>query len=253
MALGRSNDLHGTIWAGQLEGLIVGRIGSDFQTNVDYCPPAETSDLSIVKRASRTTVQAGGGRVMYALVVRNRGPADDPDVRVTDPMAAGLTLTSARSSQGSCSTANNTVSCDLGALRAGGAAVVLVTATTTGTPGCITNTARVEGKNPDPKPDNHEDSAEVCVPPPPPPSDPEQDFDLRVTKVANDRSVVVGEPVLYRVVVTNDGPAAAPDVVVADALNALVSVVDVRTTQGSCGWQARSSSVAWVRSRPARA
>jgi hypothetical protein len=46
IALGRSNDLHGTIWAGQLQGLIVGRIGSDFQTNVDYCPPVGTSDLS---------------------------------------------------------------------------------------------------------------------------------------------------------------------------------------------------------------
>jgi large repetitive protein len=169
---------------------------------------------------------------MYALVVRNRGADDDPDVRVTDPMAEGLTLTSARPSQGSCSTDNNTVSCDLGGLRAGAAAVVLVTATTTGTPGCVTNTARVEAENPDPMPDNNEDSAQVCLPPPEP--EPEQRFNLRVTKIADDRSVVVGEPVRYRVVVTNEGPAAAPDVIVEDALDAPVSVVDVRATQGSC-------------------
>jgi uncharacterized repeat protein (TIGR01451 family) len=253
IALGPRNDLHGTFWAAN-EGTIPGYITSGAGTDVDYCPPVGTSDLSIRKVRSRRNVPAGGGQVMYALVVRNHGADDDPDVRVTDPMAEGLTLDSARASQGSpCSTDNNTVSCHLGELRAGGAAVVLVTATTTDTPGCITNTARVEGDNPDPRPANNDDSARVCVlspeepeppgpeppgpEPPQPPEPPGEQFNLRVTKTADDHSVVVGEPVRYRVVVTNEGPAPAPDVILQDALNAPVSVVDVRTTQGSCGPQ----------------
>jgi uncharacterized repeat protein (TIGR01451 family) len=289
IGLGRDNDLHGTFWAGQLQGEITGHIGSDFNTNVEYCPPSvPRSDLSIVKRARPTTVPAGGGQVFYALVVRNHGPADDPDVHVTDPMAPGLTLVSARPSQGSCSTANNTVSCDLGALEAGAAALVLVRATTTGSPGCIPNTASVDGENPDPNPDDNEDSAQVCVPTPQPepptptpqpepptpspqpepsptptPQPPERQHDLRVAAVVAsapepsptptpqpeavtgryaqgrqlvgaDRRVVVGELVRYRVAVTNHGPAAAPNVIVADTLNAPVRVVSARATKGSC-------------------
>jgi hypothetical protein len=39
VALGQSNNLHGTFWAGQIAGEIVGRIGSDFNGNLEYCRP----------------------------------------------------------------------------------------------------------------------------------------------------------------------------------------------------------------------
>jgi uncharacterized repeat protein (TIGR01451 family) len=195
-------------------------------------PPRGRSDLSITKDPSRTQLPAGGGQVMYTLVVRNHGPSDNPRVEVSDPLAAGLTLASAQPSQGTCTTTNNTVSCDLGSLRSGGSAQVLVTVNVTGTPGCITNTARVRGAREDPTPDNNQDSAQVCVPvlPPPPPPP----FDLVVTKTANDRSLFIGQRVTYRVVVRNNGPGAAPDVRLTDTLNAPVTVVSARSTAGSC-------------------
>jgi uncharacterized repeat protein (TIGR01451 family) len=198
------------------------------------CPPIEgRSDLSITKDPSRTSMPAGGGQVMYTLVVRNLGPSDDPNAKVSDPLAPGLTLASAEPSQGTCSTADNQVSCELGTLRDGGSAQVLVTVNTTGTPGCITNVARVQGAREDPTPENNVDSAAVCVPPGPPPPPPPP-FDLVVSKSVNDRTALVGQRLTYRLVVRNNGPGAAPSARLTDTLNARVRVVSVRAGQGSC-------------------
>lgn len=306
--------------------------------------PRGESDLSINKLRSRATLPAGGGQVLYALVVRNRGPSDNRNVQVIDPMAPGLTLVAARPSQGSCSTDNNTVSCDLGTLRAGGVAVVGVAANTSRRSGCFTNTGGVHGGLVDPNPDNNNDSVEVCVslpplgcpdppialrppgcpaPPPPPPGCPDPPvnpappgcpsvqpppppgcpdrptdppppgcpgpppppppppgcpvppvdpappgcppppppqgcpdppvesppagcpgssprFDLRVTKRVSDRTVVAGEPVRYRIVVRNAGTAAAPNVRVADGINAPARLARrARPSAGSCGRRLR--------------
>jgi uncharacterized repeat protein (TIGR01451 family) len=153
-------------------------------------------------------------------------------------MAPGLNLATATPSQGSCSTASNTVSCDLGTLRSGGAALVLVTANAAGSPGPITNTATVSGDQKDPDPKDNTDSATVTVPPgapvtgAPPPA--LQAFDLAVDKRASARQVRLRELVTYRIVVTNKGPAAAADVVLTDAVNGPVRGVRARASQGSC-------------------
>jgi uncharacterized repeat protein (TIGR01451 family) len=200
------------------------------------CPPIEgRSGLSITKRASTAAVPAGGGQVMYTLVVRNQGPSDDKGVKVTDALAPGLTLVSAKSSQGSCSTANNAVSCDLGTLKDGGSAQVLVTVNTHATPGCITNVARVAGAQKDPSAEDNQASVEVCVPPPP--TQPPARFDLEVDKRANHDAVTIGQSLTYTIVVTNKGPDAAPDAKVTDTFNRPATLVSVTTTQGSCANQ----------------
>ena len=203
------------------------------------CPQLEhRTDLSITKSASDQELPLGGGQVMYTLVVENDGPSDATGVTVTDPMAHGLTLVSADASQGSCTTTGGRVSCSLGRLAAGGSAQVLVTATAAATAGTVTNTATVTGDRTDTDPQNNVDSATVTVPPAPqPPAEPPvapAPFDLAVSKTVNDRRVSVGQPVRYRIVVANHGPAAAPDVELTDTVNAPVSVESVKTTAGSC-------------------
>jgi uncharacterized repeat protein (TIGR01451 family) len=194
-----------------------------------YCPPTKgQSDLSLDKTVSQTQV-GPGGQVMYTLVVHNDGPSDDKSVKVVDPLAQGLSLVSAQPSQGSCSTANGQVSCDLGTLKADGSAQILVTTNVTAHDGCITNVATVSGSRSDPNPDNSKDSDKTCVQPPPDPR-----FDLAVTKKADDKSVYVGEPVKYTITVTNKGPGAAQSVDVTDTLNWPASVVSVKASQGSC-------------------
>jgi uncharacterized repeat protein (TIGR01451 family) len=192
------------------------------------CTPIEgRADLSMTKTAPATV--PAGGQVIYTLVVRNRGPSDDPDVRVSDPLAAGLTLVSADPSQGTCSAAGNAVSCDLGALRDGGSAQVLVTANTTVAGQGITNTARVEGAHEDPDPDNNQDSSTVTVDPAPPAV-----FDLVVDKQTSATRPRIGQRTTYRIVVRNNGPAPAQNATVTDTFNGRATLVSVRTPQGSC-------------------
>jgi uncharacterized repeat protein (TIGR01451 family) len=191
------------------------------------CDFERRSDLSITKTPSAARVSFGG-QVMYTLVVKNNGPSDNSNVTVTDPMAAGLSLVSAKPSQGSCATTGGQVSCDLGTLKADGSAQVLVTAQTT-TSGCITNTSKVTGDAKDPTAANNEAAAKVCADAPPPPN-----FDLVVTKTAANKSVYVGQALRYTLTVANEGPEAAPNAKVTDTLNAPASVVSVKATQGSC-------------------
>jgi uncharacterized repeat protein (TIGR01451 family) len=192
------------------------------------CTPIEgRADLSITKSAPASV--PAGGRVIYTLVVRNRGPSDDPDVTVTDPLAAGLTLVSAEPSQGACSTAGNVVSCELGALRDDGSAQVLVTASTTVAGQAIGNTAHVTGAQEDPDPGNNRSSTTVTVDPPPPAV-----FDLQVEKQASARRPRVGQRTTYRIVVRNNGPAAAQNATLSDTFNGQATLVSVRSTQGSC-------------------
>jgi uncharacterized repeat protein (TIGR01451 family) len=206
-----------------------------------YCAPIKPkADLRIKKDPSRTQV-GPGGQVMYTLVVVNDGPSDASGVKVSDPMADGLSLVSAQPSQGTCSTAGGKVSCNIGDLAAGGSAQVLVTATMTSasasptgpcgptTPNGITNTSTVSSDNEDPTPSNNTDSATVCPTP-----GPEPKFDLVVIKTASKKSVYVGQPLTYTVTVTNKGPDAAPNAKVTDTLNHPASVVSVKSTQGTC-------------------
>jgi uncharacterized repeat protein (TIGR01451 family) len=188
------------------------------------CPPVEPKvGLSMSKTPSAAQVPTGG-QVMYTLVVENKGPSDARGVKVSDALAAGLSLVAAKPSQGSCSTTGGHVECSIGSLRAGGSAQVLVTATLTATSGCVTNGSLVTSGD-----RTASATATVCVLPPP-----QATFDLSVTKKANHRTVYVGQRTTYTVVVTNKGPGAAPDVQVTDTFSIPASVSSVKPTQGTC-------------------
>ena len=58
--------------------------------------------------------------------------------------------------------------------------------------------------------------------------------DLALTKTASPNPGQVGVPLSYRLVVTNNGPAAATNVQVSDTLPSGVSFVSTSTTQGTC-------------------
>jgi uncharacterized repeat protein (TIGR01451 family) len=198
-----------------------------------FCEFERLSNLALTKTPSSASV-ASGGQVMYTLVVKNNGPSDADGVKVSDPMASGLSLVSAKPSQGSCSTAAGKVACDMGDLAVGGSAQVLVTANVTAPAGscgasAITNTGTVSSENRDPDPSDNKASASICTDPGPDPT-----FDLVVAKTAASKSVYVGQPLKYTVTVTNKGPAAAPNAKVTDTLNAPASVSSVKATQGSC-------------------
>jgi uncharacterized repeat protein (TIGR01451 family) len=180
------------------------------------------TDLSISKSDSPDPVMASD-LLTYTLVVVNEGPAPASNVALIDALPSGVTFVSAETTKGLC---NGGVTCLLGDMAVGEAVTVtVVVQVDSSQSGNMINRARVSSANPDLDPDNNEDSAitEVIV-----------EADLSITKVADPEVATPGGRLRYEIVVTNDGPADAEDVVVFDALPDDLENVTLWSSQGYC-------------------
>jgi uncharacterized repeat protein (TIGR01451 family) len=191
-------------------------------------PPDPEADLSIDKTPSVQAVHVGQ-QMFYTLVVRNDGPSDARNVVVGDDAATGLTLVSAKASQGTCAVAGGTVTCKLGTLGADGAAQVLVSARADAV-GTLLDEATVGSDTKDPDPEDNDDEVKVPSSPAPVP-DP---ADLEVVKTADHATVTGAGAITYTLVVTNRGPGASPGTTVTDTPSLPVKVSSIRTTAGTC-------------------
>lgn len=133
------------------------------------------SDLSITKTAP---AQAEVGETLtYTLTVTNNGPQNSQvyegrGVKLTDLLPEGVSLLSATPSQGTC---DDTIACDLGAIKYLRSATVEVQVKVEQA-GTITNTAAVSPERPgDPNLGNNTASAETFVTAPQPPEPPKKD------------------------------------------------------------------------------
>ncbi len=111
------------------------------------------ADLALTARGT-PAIGAIGKRTTYSLSVNNLGPAGALDVVVTDTLPANVTVGSIFTSQGACSVAGGTVTCNVGALAAGGTASITIFVTPTAS-GVLTNTAAVTATGPDANPANN--------------------------------------------------------------------------------------------------
>jgi large repetitive protein len=186
------------------------------------------ADLSITKTMG--TAQAGKP-LTYTLAVTNHGPSAASAVTVKDTLPAGTSFKSAAPSQGSCAAAGQVVTCQLGALAAGGSAQVSITVEVAASvTGSLRNVATVEGPEPDPDKSNNESAVEGPVGP----ADP-TDPNLRVVKTVDTSSPEVGVPFDYHVAITNLSGAEAKNVKVTDTLNGPVKVLSIEAESGHCG------------------
>jgi uncharacterized repeat protein (TIGR01451 family) len=131
-------------------------------------------DLSVTERVDRATARVGD-RLTYTVEVRNAGPDSATGVTLSDPLPAGLALASASGPAGACSGAPQ-LTCALGALGAGEAAVVTVIARATQT-GEVANVVTASSAGTDLDPSNDQATATTRVdpavaPPPAPPAPP---------------------------------------------------------------------------------
>ncbi len=116
-------------------------------------PPA---DLALAKRADKTEVESGEN-LTYGIGVINFGPNTATGVVVTDQLPSGTSFVSATPTQGTCTFAGGTVTCNLGNLEKftfanpKAAAVKIVVQVTAPEGSVITNTATVSADNPDPR------------------------------------------------------------------------------------------------------
>ena len=181
------------------------------------------ADLAVTKSDSPDPVLAGA-TLTYTLAVTNNGPADAPNVVLTDTLPANVTVSLI---QGNCSPASGTVTCALGTIVSGASSTVAIIVTPSGAAGgtIITNTASVSSGLTDPISSNNSVSQSTTV---------NAQADLQVTKTDAPDPVPVGESLVYSFVVTNNGPSSAKAVELTDTLPANVTFESATASQGSC-------------------
>ncbi|MBS1789327.1 MAG: DUF11 domain-containing protein [Acidobacteria bacterium] len=158
---------------------------SNNQTSVTSTP-VPTSDLTISKTASATTIRAGD-EVTYTITARNNGPSVATNVVVTDPLPAGVNLVSVSSTKGTCS-GTTTVTCNIGTLAPiapDNQAVVTIKVQVPFTfpVGSLSNSASVVGGSTDPTGSNNTNTSIITVNPPPGAKFTQSDINIKATGV----------------------------------------------------------------------
>jgi uncharacterized repeat protein (TIGR01451 family) len=109
------------------------------------------ADLSINKSGSPEPVNQGD-TLTYTLTVANNGPASADNVVVADPLPSAVTYQSSSATQGTCSQASGTVTCNIGSMSNGQIVTITisVTATVFSSSSYAVNTATVSSTTSDP-------------------------------------------------------------------------------------------------------
>ena len=171
---------------------------------------AQWADVSVTKAGEFASVGAGSNFV-YTITVNNLGPATATNIVVTDTLPVGATFVSASAGG---TNVNGIVGWPAFTLLNGATSNLFVTINAPGD-GMLTNTAQAAAASLDPDLANNTNTVVTPVNPL---------ADLVADKSVN-TNAVAGEPLLYTLSVTNLGPSAATNVVVADTLPAGVEFI----------------------------
>jgi uncharacterized repeat protein (TIGR01451 family) len=162
----------------------------------------QSADVWIVKSGPATVVASTN--LTYTMTVVNAGPSTASNVVLTETLPAGTTLASS-----SC----GSTTCILGTLAPGTSTQLTFEVTVNpNATGPLTNLASITSSTPDPILGNNNSLVQTTVTPAP--------ADLSVAKSADFATSTPGATATYTIVVTNNGPGAAANVVVTDDLPA---------------------------------
>ncbi|MDX6647145.1 MAG: large repetitive protein [Miltoncostaeaceae bacterium] len=190
-------------------------------TTVAVTPVA---DLALTAAASPTPAVNAGSPITYTLTVTNGGPSAASGVTVTNTLPAGVGLLSMAPSQGQCSIAGIVVTCNLGGLASGATATVTIRVQAL-VAGAVADSASVTATEMDPVTTNNSASVTTTV---------NLAVDLGLTAQGPTAPVPAGGLIVYRFVVTNNGPSPASSVLLEDTLPAGVTVAEAIPDQGVC-------------------
>lgn len=187
---------------------------------------AQSADLSVTKTASAAAVLPMQS-IVYTITVRNNGPDAAEHVLVYDAVSESLS-DAQYSTDGGMTWAPWNSPYAAGRLESGAALVLLLAGQVNASACCrIANTAVVASTTADPDSRNNTATAVVEV---------LSQADLAITKAACCQHVCPGAPAEFRITVTNLGPDCAKDVVIHDAVPAVLTNV-LYTPSHTCAWR----------------
>ncbi len=179
---------------------------------------APDTDITVQKNAPSQVNK--GDKIQYDLTVSNIGQSDAANVTVTDPIPAGLTYID-NESDSRCNQSGNNVVCQLGTLAKGANTNLRITMQTGAQTVCgnVRNVASVATTTPETNNNNNQDDANTNVLCPVPQAD------VQIQK-SGPSSVNRGNTVGYSLIVKNNGPDTAQNVVVTDAVPTGLTYID---------------------------
>ncbi len=211
-----------------LSGADVDPVPGNNSDNASVIVTVPTSDLSLTKTASVTTIGTGA-QFTYTLAVNNDGPDAPSGFTITDTLPGQVSFDSFTGADFSCIESTGTVTCDYaGPPLAVGAAASVDLTVTANTDGTANNSATValNGADVDPLLSNNSDTASVTITLP--------TADLSIAKTASVSVVDVGGSFNYTLAVSNAGPDMASAFTVSDTLPGEVSFDSASGADFSC-------------------
>jgi uncharacterized repeat protein (TIGR01451 family) len=195
-----------------------GNQGNNTSNNVTVNVTCSTPDVQVSKSSSAATVNANGS-VTFSINATNSGGATANNVTITDTLASGLTITG---TSAGCTTAGQTVTCNVGDLTAGQTKSVTITVTATaGACPSVQNQASVSaGNEPAGSTGNNNSNTVtlnvVCDQP---------DVEIRKASGAPSAGVFAGEEFTYTITVENVSSSSVTGVVIHDTIPAGLDIV----------------------------
>lgn len=172
-----------------------------------------SADLSIAKTTTATTATPGSN-ITYTIAMSNAGPSAATNATMTDTLPAALRFQSISTPAGwSCTTpavgATGTITCTNPSFAAGtNATFTLVAQVAVGTTGTVSNSASASSSVSDPNGSNSSSAAAT----------PTTTADLTLTKTTAATTATPGSNLTYTLTLHNNGPDAAANAVLTDAL-----------------------------------
>ncbi|PUA79781.1 DUF11 domain-containing protein [Nocardioides currus] len=228
----------GTVAPGSPTGPLVNDASVTSQTPTDPSPDNNTAtattdvvssaDVSVTKTGPATADAGTNGT--WTLQVRNAGPSTATGVVLTDAFPEGVTFVSSTSTPAgtSCTAADRTVTCPIGAIAPGGLVTVTVTgAIASGVPAgtALRDVGGVSSTTPDPTPGNNSAAFTTNA---------TESSDVRIAKSVTPDTMTPGAESVYSLRVTNAGPSDARTVVVTDTLDASLAIREATFEGGTC-------------------
>ena len=177
------------------------------------------ADLEIIKIVNNATPNYGD-EITYTITVRNNGPDNSTNIKVSEVLADNFKFISANASKGYYDLTNGVWA--VGNLTNNETAKLVITVKIVKT-GFIQNNVSVNGTGFDPNVTNNNATVNITVP---------QTADLSVVKIGNVDRVSVGNRITYTIVVKNNGPDTALDVYVVDKLSDALKFVSYKASVG---------------------